>query len=39
MTKEEIIRFWKVQLEQRVLLSPSMQYLIEQTIKYLEEVK
>lgn len=34
------IRFWKDTLsENRFLMSPSVQYLIEQTIKDLEELK
>ena len=36
MTKEELIKFWKAMLENRVLLSPSIKFAIEQTIKYLE---
>jgi len=39
MTEEEVIRFWKLQLENKILMSPSMQVIIEQTIKYLEEKK
>jgi len=37
MDKEALIRFWKIQLENRALLSPSMRTIIESTIKYLEE--
>lgn len=37
MTKEQLIEFWKEKLKYKILLGPEMQYIIEQTIKYLEE--
>ena len=37
---ESLIRFWKDSLAQhRLLMSPSTVYLVEQTIKRLEELK
>jgi len=38
MTKEEIIKFWKNQLDYKYLMSTTMEYIIQQTLKYLEEV-
>jgi len=38
MTKEEVIKFWKTQLDYKYLMSPSMVYIIENTLNYLEEV-
>ena len=37
MPRRKLIHFWKVQLNDAILLSPSMKYIIEQTVKALEE--
>lgn len=36
MTKEEVIEFWKIQLTNKILLSPTMEFIIKQTVRYLE---
>ena len=39
MTLDKLIKFWQGMLKVKILLGPTMQLMIEQTVKYLEELR
>ena len=39
MSLDKLIDYWEDKLEQKIILTPSMEFIIKETIRYLKELK